>query len=89
MGAGSPELKRVASGDRCESHGLLFDGLVVDLKQFGLVENEFLSSHTSDFVERGQFNGITRACFFAHAAVDATKLIDVKLLGILFPVVPR
>ena len=71
------------------SHGLFFDGLVVDLEEFGFVEDEFLSRHAGDFVERRQLNGITRTRFFAHAAVDAAKLIDIELLGIFFPVVPR
>ena len=71
------------------SHGLVFDGLVVDLEKFRLVEDHFLSGQSSDLVSRREFDGVDRAGFFAHAAVDAAQLVNVELLRILLAVVPR
>lgn len=71
------------------SHRLAVNRQVIHLKEFRLVEDEFLTTHASDVVDRCQFDGIARACFFAHAAVDAAELIDVELLWILFAIRPR
>ena len=71
-----------------QSHGLIFNGLVVDLEEFLLVEDHLLSGQSGDLVSRRQFDGVDRAGFFAHAAVDASKFVDVELLRIFLAVVP-
>ena len=76
------------ASDGVHSHGLVFDGLVVDLEKFRLVEDHFLSGQSGDLVSRRQFDGVDRAGFFAHAAVDAPQLVDVELLRIFLTVVP-
>ena len=63
--------------------GFLFDGLIVDLEQLGLVEDEFLTAQASDLIVWSEFDRVTRARFFTHPAVDTPQFIDVELLGVL------
>ena len=71
------------------SHGLVFDRLVVDFKELGLVKDHLLSRESGDLVSRREFDGVDWAGLFAHAAVDASQFVDVELLRILLAVVPR
>ena len=71
------------------SHGLFADGLVVDLQQLRLVEDEFLAREASHFVVRREFDRVAGASLFAHAAVDAAQFVDIKLLRVLLAIVPR
>ena len=64
-------------------------GLVVNTQQFFLVEDHFLAALARQIVEARQFDGIDRAGFFAHAAIDTAKFVDCEGLGIFFAVGPR
>ena len=47
-----------------------------------------LPGEPRDLVVLGQLDGVAGARLLAHAAVDAPKLVDVKLLGVLLAVRP-
>ena len=70
------------------SHRLFADGLVVDLQQLRLVEDEFLAREASHFVVRREFDRVAGASLFAHAAIDAAQFVDIKLLRVLLAIVP-
>jgi hypothetical protein len=57
-------------------------------KEFVLVVDLFCTSTSRNVENRSQFNGITGAGFFAHAAVDAPHHVDVEESGSLFSIIP-
>ena len=79
---------RVRRDRGLKSHRLFDDRLIVHFQQFGFVENHLLTRQADDVVDVGQLNCIDRACFFAHAAVDAAQFVDVELCRIFFAVGP-
>lgn len=72
-----------------ESERLLIDREVVDREEFGLVVNHFLSALPDHIIERGQFDRVNGACFFAHAAEDAAELVDLEFRGVFLAIIPR
>lgn len=58
------------------------------MEQLVLVEHHFLTRFTNHIVERGEFDRIDRACLFAHATEDAPQLVDLKLGGVFFAIIP-
>ena len=82
------EISKPRSTHIDSSHGLFADGLVVDLQQLRLVEDEFLARKASHFVVRREFDRVAGASLFAHAAIDAAQFVDIKLLRVLLAIVP-
>jgi hypothetical protein len=58
------------------------------MQELLLVEDHLLPACADNVVLRRQLDRIHRAGFFAHAAVNAAKLIDLELRRVLFAVVP-
>jgi len=53
-----------------------FNGLVENREEFVFVEHHLLASKAREVIDAGEFDRIDRARFFAHPAVNASKLID-------------
>ena len=62
---------------------------VVHAEQFFLVENHLLAAAAGQIEQARQLDRIHRAGFFAHAAENATQLVDGETFRIFFPIGPR
>ena len=62
-------------------HRLLFNRLVVHLEQLRLVEDHLLPGQAGGLIEGRELDGIARAGFLAHAAVDAARSSMSNCLG--------
>ena len=90
MGCGGRFYRRWSKRTAIGSHRIFarMGCFVVNREQFFFIEYKFLAGITGKVIDACQFDRIDGAGFFAHPAINATKLVDRKRLRELVPILP-